>query len=257
MDKIVVQCSCGKRYKAAADKVGKKMRCKACGEPFEIQPVEEDLPAPTDQEGAAEEAPAQAPAGEAPAAGAAAAGREAEAEGEDEYAPALADFRPPKRMKLDVDVPGVDPDSLMEEIAEPVIGRSLGISAVVHILLIVVTSVGFALQWRADAQEYGTWNLQAIAQKKEEARKEAERQAREAKAAELRAKEEAERKERLAEKQQQQQAAGEGQGENGEEASAYRENLEEKSFDFPEESGQSFGLDETLEEDEQALGGVE
>ncbi|MHC4885217.1 MAG: zinc ribbon domain-containing protein [Planctomycetota bacterium] len=57
-EKIVVQCHCGKKYKASAAKVGKKMKCKACGEAFTVQPAGAAAPTP---------APEPAPVADVPA----------------------------------------------------------------------------------------------------------------------------------------------------------------------------------------------
>jgi len=233
-EKIVVECTCGKRYKATADKIGKKMKCKACGEPFEIQPVEDDeAPAAASREKADEQEDTAAP---------------------DEYAPDLPAFKPAKRLKLAVDTPKVHPDTLMAEIARPAMGRSLGLSVVIHAVLLGITSVGFMIGYASDASKYGTWHLPTIREKKARETKEAEQAAKEAEAEKLRKQREAE----AAEKQAALQQRASGAAENSENATAARQQTAREAMsdevitEQPAGSDVSFEGDFSLDEDEGA-----
>jgi hypothetical protein len=221
-EKIVVQCHCGKKYKAAAAKIGKKMRCKACGEPFEIQPVDgaadddgdEDEDQPEEQWQVEDDTAARAADDEMPAPADEPVPDPTDDEPEQDVVPPppVLPTNRAKPLRLSEDQPRTNPDELMDEISKPVLGKTVMVSLALHALLLGITSIGFAIQWYNDYDEFGVMSLS----EQREMRREAEEAA---KKAEQEAERERKRQERLkaaeAEAKRQQEVAGSGGQQGG------------------------------------------
>jgi hypothetical protein len=237
-DKIVVECSCGKRYKSSPEKIGKTMRCKACGSGFTVQPAGGAYP----QIGAAGVEVATTPSVSAttvsePGEPGAFMGKEEDPQDVvDRPAPPPFKLKRAKRIHVDKDMKQKNPDELMSEIHKTRLGGTLAISIVVHIVLLAATSVGFTLGYIKDAKKYETWDIALIEQAKEQEKKEAgeakrkaeierKRKEREAKLAQA----EKEKQKALAEAKKR-QAEGGGDGE-----SAVEKNVSEVIMERPSE----------------------
>jgi len=202
-DKVVVACSCGKKYKLPQEKLGRTMKCRDCGSSFLAQAEEEAV------------APALVAAPE-PAA-----------------QPALTHF---DIESLDISRP-VDPDRLIEPLQRTTIMPLVGISVGIHVVLIALASIRYFTL----VPEYG-WidpegKQQAAIREQEEEKKRKEREAaRKQRMEELAKKKEEEEKKK---KEEQEKKAAENQGaagttKSGEGGGAQKNPYEDqKSFEKP------------------------
>lgn len=216
--KIVAQCSCGKKYKVTADKAGKHLKCKNCGEAFVVP----------------DGAPASAPPRWTPE--------------ESSLAPAIT---------VEGDIRVKDPDELMVEVNRSIVVKTLVVSFLAHFLIIGLTSFSLYADWSQYGVNWPT-EIKRIkkeeAEKAEQAKRDAERAAREKERAERLAKEEEKKKEEekaAGKKPETPGAEPEGDAgttaEGGREKTSYEKKLEEKSFDRPADT--SVSLDDALQID--------
>lgn len=121
-DTITVACNCGKRYRLPPDKAGQTFRCKECGDQVRVPDV--------------------APSGESrpepkPKPDLAAGPKEAAS--------------PAMDMHIEGDREVADPDTLMDEVKQSRMTRTILLSLVAHLLFLGLTSFGLYTDWA----EYG------------------------------------------------------------------------------------------------------
>lgn len=140
-DTISVACNCGKRYRLPPDKAGLTFRCKGCGDRVrvpEVAPSRDTCPEPKPKPDLAA--------------------------GPKEAASPVMD------MHFDGDREVADPDTLMDEVKQSRMIRTILVSLVAHLLFLGLTSFGLYTDWA----EYGLMMPSEIKAEKA-ARVEAER----------------------------------------------------------------------------------
>lgn len=230
-ERIVARCECGREYKTTSDKIGKRLRCKACGNPFVVEPVEEGEPSPAKE-------PAPAKAAKAAKAAPVFAVENPDHPDED-WTPHLEKFKRARRMRIKGDVPEVDPDTLMEPIAKPVLGKTLAMSFVLHVLLLGITSISFLIHYTSEARRLETWDWMEIKKLLKEEREAAEKKRREEEA-EQRRQERIQKQQEEDKKKDAERAKAESEGGGSD---AEKELSNEIIEEVPGDSAVSFDLD--------------
>lgn len=162
-DKVLVRCSCGKKYRVPPEKLNKSLRCRGCGEVFVASPADADAPPPPAPDGREDAAAGErvervgreerhdAPV-EAPLEGEEREELPVEERGdpapaprrrrEPDIFPPHASVRPRPAAEADPPPP-VDPMSLMGGMTGRGFSGTLVIALVAHAGLIALTSFGF------------------------------------------------------------------------------------------------------------------
>ena len=198
-DAIVVTCECGKSYHVPRKNAGQTVRCKECGSPVQVPDAAPSMAPPT---------------GPTP---------------EEDACPAID-------MHLDGDREVADPDTLMDEVKQSRMTRTILVSLVAHLLIVGLTSFGLFADW----SEYGF--IMPIEIKAEKAaRAEAERKHKAKEEAEKKAEARAETAAKAGEI-----SAGEDKPVAGKEESNYEKKVLEVSDERPTQSSIT-GLDGDLD----------
>ena len=238
---FTAQCACGKRYRVAAEKRGKKLKCKACGQTFSAEPAAKHAETPAAHPAPdPTPAPSHAEAPEVPPATEAASASPPGNSGTDQTSglspkfPAAA-AAAPRAGQVDaasVDGAPVDTAPLLEDVSRGNLAGLLVVAFVIHVVVIGISSVSHV----ALCCKYGTFWPKPIMKRE---REEEEKRKLEAK--------QAEQERVLAEQQRKAEPAKESKAEPGGKAEEKSEGkagkpkskvekaLEEKSNERPKE----------------------
>jgi hypothetical protein len=220
-DEFTAQCACGKRYRVAAEKRGRKLKCHACGDVYLAEPAPpKERPTPAEGHPTKPRTSAEPPVDH---------GHE-HAAAPVEQPPVEASSRP--SVSRPPMAEPVDPSPLLKDISRGNLAMLVVVAVIAHIVVIGITSVGHI----SLCMKYGTFWPKPMMKKEREAeekRKLEEKQAQQQKAVEE--KQAADTAAQAAKKSEGGTKQASEETKNGRPKSKIERTIEEKSSERPKE----------------------